>query len=160
MNKMKLLKVFILLIAVGSLITFSNCGGGGSTPEPLADQQFTKLAGSGTKTWKISSVTLDGAANSQYNGFTLTISGTKGATIFNYSVANRPALSPWKASGKWSFGTNISTDIIRDPDIATDKQEMTYTVTDNTLEIKFNFQGAGYTRTDQVGGNWIFTFSL
>jgi hypothetical protein len=39
---------------------------------------------------------------------------------------------------------------------------MTYSVTDPaaTLSIQFNFQGAGYTRTDQVKGNWVFTFGL
>ena len=51
---MKALKLLVLMVAVGALFTFSSCGGGGTTPEPITDQQLTKLS----KTWKLTAVTL------------------------------------------------------------------------------------------------------
>ncbi|MFM8849616.1 MAG: hypothetical protein ACKOE5_04410 [Cytophagales bacterium] len=162
---MKTAKALIALVVLGCLFTFSNCGGGGGTPEPLANQQFTKLAGSSSKTWKLTAVTLDDKpqftpSGSYNNNFTLTISGTKGATSFDYAVAGRPPLSPWKAGGKWFFGADVATQIVRDPDLTADKLDMTYSVADNTLQLQFNYQGAGFTRVDQVKGNWVFTFGL
>lgn len=158
---MKFAKRLIVPIALACLVTFSNCGGGGSTPEPPANQQFTKLQ----KTWKLTAVTLDrtpqfAPAGAYNNTFTLKISGTKGATSFDYAVEGRPPLSAWKASGKWAFGADVATQLVRDPDSTTDKVDMTYSVTDNTLQIQFNFQRDGYTRVDQVKGNWVFTFGL
>jgi hypothetical protein len=157
---MKALKFFLLIASVGALFTFSNCGGGGSTPEPVADQQLAKLS----KTWKLASVTLDGAAVTvpSYTGFQLTITGTKGQTSFGYATtfpSTRP-LSPWKSSGTWEFGVDPLKNIVRDKNITTDKVDMDYTVTGTALTLLFNFQGAGYTtRTDVVKGNWVFNFT-
>ncbi|MFM8911351.1 MAG: hypothetical protein ACKOE6_00330 [Flammeovirgaceae bacterium] len=159
---MKFAKALIVLVALGSLITFSNCGGGGTPPEPLANQQFTKLQ----KTWKLTAVTLDGTTQFNPTGpyntnFTLTIAGTKGdSKTFTYAIAGRPALSPWKASGAWEFGTDAATQLVRDPSSTSDKLDMTYSVTESTLQIQFNYQGTGYTRTDQLKGNWVFIFGL
>jgi hypothetical protein len=153
---MKVAKLVLVILAVGSILTFSNCGGDKKAAEPLPDQQLAKLS----KTWKLTSVTLDTQPVTTYTNFNLTISGTKGTTSFDYATSGRPQLSPWKAGGKWSFGTDPVTQLVRDPDIATDKLDMTYSVTESTLQIQFNFQGAGYTRTSQVKGNWIFTFGL
>jgi hypothetical protein len=161
---MKALKSLLLIASVGVLFTFSNCGGGGSTPEPVSDQQFTKLA----KTWKITSVTDGNSQNvtTSYSGFQLTLSGTKGQTSFNYSTTGRPSLSPWPSGsaplGKWSFGADAATMIVRDPDVTTDKLDMNYIVTATTLKITFNFTNPkGYQgRTDQVTGNWEFNFGL
>lgn len=166
---MRVAKLLLLLIAVGSILTFSGCGDDSGTTESTADQQFTKLA----KTWKLTGATLDGDSqfsptnpNGVYNNsFTVTFNGTKGtASTYTYSVAGRPSLSPWKASGTWAFGTDPVTQITRDPDIAADKLEMTYSVSDpaTTLQIQFNFQNpnGGYQgRLSQTKGNWIFTFS-
>jgi hypothetical protein len=167
---MKAAKLFITVIAIGSLFTFSNCGDSKPAAEPLPDKQLRLLTGT-NQVWKLTAVTLDGvdqlktatpAGPYDKATFTLTLSGTKGSASFNYAVAGRPALSPWKTSGTWTFGTDPATQITRDPSIVSDKLEMTYNVTDPaaTLSIQFNFQGAGYTRTDQVKGNWVFTFGL
>ncbi len=158
---MKIAKALIALVVLGGLFTLSNCGSSSPAPEPLANQQFTKLQ----KTWKLTAVTLDGTsqfapAGLYNNTFTLTISGTKGATSFDYAVAGRPPLSAWKAGGKWSFGADAATQIVRDPDVTADKLDMTYSVTDNTLQVQFNYQGTGFTRADQLKGNWVFTFGL
>ena len=157
---MKVLKFLVAVFAVGTLFTFANCGGSNPPAEPIADKQLRLL----TQTWKLTGVTLDGVDQKvNYPNFTLTISGTRGATSFNYKADGRPtSLSPWKASGTWKFGTDPATQITRDPDVTADTLDMTYNVTDPaaTLSIQFNFQGPGYTRTGQVKGNWVFTFGL
>lgn len=156
---MKSFKLILLLLSVGVLFTLTNCGSDSKPAEPIADQQLTKLS----KTWKLTSVTLDGTAvtTPSYSAFQLVVTGTKGATSFGYTTAGRPSLSPWKASGTWSFVKGQETTLItRDPDNTADKLDMTYVVSESALEISFNFQGAGYTRTDQVKGNWVFKFGL
>jgi hypothetical protein len=155
---MKAAKLFITVIAIGSLFTFSNCGESKPAPEPVPDKQLRLL----TQTWKVTNVTLGGSPQTGYQNMTLTIKGTKGGTTFNYEVTGRPALSPWKTSGTWKFGTDPVTQIIRDPDLANDILNMSYIVSDPaaTLSITFNFTGGGYTRTDEVKGNWEFTFGL
>jgi hypothetical protein len=156
---MKALKFFLLIASVGVLFTFSNCGGGGSTSEPITDQQLGKLV----KTWKLTSVTLAGNAvtTPSYTGFQLAITGTKGQTSFNYTTSfpsTRP-LSAWKSSGTWKFGTEPTTMITRDAGTA-DELAMTYVVSGTTLQINFNYTGGGYsTRTDQVEGAWVFNFT-
>lgn len=170
---MKALRYIFLLGSVGSLLTFSNCGGGSTPPEPLADQQFTKLS----KTWTVTNVTLGGAprtdeyltgvTNTDPGPMKLTISGTKGtSSTYAYSVSGRPALSPWPKGGgtnnlgKWTFGSDPTKTIIRDS--GTDQLEMGYTIDGSTLTISFYFDGTSgkYTnpRAEVVTGNWVFTF--
>ncbi|MCE2936175.1 MAG: hypothetical protein ACK5V5_11590 [Cyclobacteriaceae bacterium] len=110
-----------------------------------------------TATWNIASASRDGVAV-DYTGFKLTISGTAGATSFDYSTQGRPALSPWKSSGKWSFGQSVETQIIRDPGTA-DELQMTYVVTDNSLQLTFTYNGNGFSRVGVVKGQWVFTFT-
>jgi hypothetical protein len=162
---MKALKLLVLMVAVGALFTFSSCGGDGTTPEPPADQQLTKLS----KTWKLTAVTLDGATMASFykvtgtDQFKLTITGTKGASTFAYTTTgNPPSGSVWKGSSDWRFGTDPLTMIKRDLALTT-PLDVTYTVTTTTLEIRFTFSGAGYTsqgRTEQTNGAWVFTFGL
>lgn len=159
-RKMKPLKFILLLLCVGALFSLTNCGSDSKPTESISDQQLTKLS----KTWKLTSVTLNGTAvtTPSYAAFQLVVSGTKGATSFGYTTSGRPTLSPWKASGTWSFVTGQETTLItRDPDNTSDKLEMTYLVSESTLELSFNFTGPGYQgRTDQVAGNWVFKFGL
>jgi len=158
---MKVLKSLVPLVAIASLVFFSNCGSD-STETPIQDQQLAKL----TATWNIASASRDGVAV-DYPGFKLTISGTAGATSFDYSTQGRPALSPWKSSGKWSFGQSVETQIIRDPSPPPpappnpDELQMTYVVTDTSLQLTFTFNGNGYTnpRVGVVKGNWVFNFT-
>jgi|NOAtaT_7_FD_contig_51_2526972_length_517_multi_8_in_0_out_0_1 hypothetical protein len=149
---MKVLKSLVPLVAIASLVFFSNCGSD-STETPIQDQQLAKL----TATWNIASASRDGVAV-DYTGFKLTISGTAGATSFDYSTQGRPALSPWKSSGKWSFGQSVETQIIRDPGTA-DELQMTYVVTDNSLQLTFTYNGNGFSRVGVVKGQWVFTFT-
>jgi hypothetical protein len=123
---------------------------------PVTDQQLLKLS----KVWKITSVTLDGVdQTSLFPGFQISITGSKGSSSFGYAASNRPVLSVWKQSGTWAFGTDPLTMIIRDP-ATSDKINMTYVVTSTTLQIAFDYQGAGYTRTSAINGSWLFAFGL
>lgn len=153
----KTVRILSLVALVLGLVTFSNCGDDPPPPPPVADVQFDKLA----KTWKITSVTLDGVdKTTDYTNFQLILKGTKGSPPFQYETTARPSLSPWKASGAWEFGTAPETEMIRDKGTA-DELPLTYTVTESTLTISFTFNGTGYTaRTGVVKGNWVYTFGL
>lgn len=127
-----------------------------NTPEPsLEDQQLAKLS----KTWKANSVKKDGVDQTGYGSFTLTISGTPGGSPYGYTTAGRPALSPWPSNGTWVFGTDIASEITRDKGTA-DELPVTYTVSETTLQLTFQYNGNGYSRVDNVKGQWTMTFGL
>lgn len=157
-QSMRILRVLSLLVVVAVLSTYMGCKSKDPDPEPIADVQFTKLA----KTWKVSTVSFDGTdRTTDYTGFQLVISGTKGTPPFSYTTTGRPSLSPWKASGSWEFGSAVETQIIRDKGSVADELAINYTVTESTLTLTFDFNGDGYTaRTGEVQGPWIFTFTL
>ncbi len=149
---MKIFKAMLVVIALGSLLTYSGCkknSGPGQTPQ---DAQLVRLS----KTWKFSKVTLDGVDQTGYTNFQLTISGTAGQTTFGYTCSGRPALSPWPASGTFTYGdgTAFSTSLKRD-----DALPITYSVDDKAtqLQLTFNYSGNGFSRVDNVKGNWVFT---
>lgn len=90
---MKIFKAMLVVIALGSLLTYSGCkknSGPGQTPQ---DAQLVRLS----KTWKFSKVTLDGVDQTGYTNFQLTISGTAGQTTFGYTCSGRPALRDRKS---------------------------------------------------------------
>lgn len=153
---MKAFRLLSLLGLVVVLFTYSGCGGGSDPEPPITEVQLGKLS----KTWKVNTVTLDGVdKEADYSSFQLLLSGAATATSYDYTASGRPALSPWKASGKWEFGTSPETQIIRDKGTA-DELQLTYAVTESTLSVTFTFNGDGYTRTGVVKGVWIFTFNL
>jgi hypothetical protein len=152
------LKSVLSVVALALLLGYSGCKPKGEDPRPEAEVQFEKLS----STWKVGSggdVKLDGVSQkTAYKDFTLVLTGTPGASSFGYTTSGRPALSAWPSSGNWTFGTTITSDIIRDK--ATGKElPMTYTVTDTQLEITFDYSGAGEARTSKVTGRWIFTLT-
>ena len=154
---MKLLRILSLVFISAVLLTYAGCKGKGSDPEPVADVQFAKLK----KTWNIKTVTFDNTdRTTDYPGFQLTFSGTKGTYPFDYATSNRPFPSPWKALGKIDFGASPETQLIRDKGVVADELAMTYVVTETTLKIEFTFNRDGYTsRTKEVKGPWIFEFT-
>ena len=153
---MKPLKFILSAISIGILFTLSNCSSPSPTPVPVADQQLEKLV----KTWSIKTATLDGVdKTATYPGFELEISGTKGAVLFGYKAISRPSVSPWKATGDWEFGTDPVTMMVRDKNNPSDKLDMTYSVNETQLQINFTYTGKGYTRTEAVAGNWVYTFT-
>lgn len=150
------LKILASFLVVASTFFLSSCGGDDPKEPTVEEKQLTKLS----STWKVSSATLDGTAQTGYQNFTLTLSGTAGATSFGYTTSGRPSNSPWPTSGNWIFGANPETQIVRDADKTSDKLDMTYSVSDTQLQVTFNFSGTGYpARTANVKGTWIFTFT-
>jgi hypothetical protein len=153
---MKAFRILTTVVLLTAMLVISGCGSKSSPVVTPQDKQLGLLS----KTWKISSVTLDTGSpgpdqTSKWTGFQLTITGTPGGTTFNYACASRPALGPWPASGTWTFGADPVTQIIRTEDTL----PITYTVTATTLTMNFKYSGSGYTRVGSVGGNWVFSFT-
>jgi hypothetical protein len=150
----------ILLLALAILLTYSSCDNGGNGGPTVEEVQLEKLSGTWTVTGTSTNVTLDAVSKkTDYATFELTLTGTPGATSFGYTTANRPALSPWPSTGTWAFGASPESMVVRDPDKTADLLNMTYAVDGTQLQITFNFAGAGYKRTKQVTGEWIFTMA-
>lgn len=155
-----IIKLILIAGVFGVFLVSQGCKKDKGPGESIEDIQLGKLS----KVWTIdtaSPVTLDGATQTGYDNFTLTISGTAGNTSFGYSVAGSPTPNPWPASGLWSFGGVPETEIVRDPD-TNDVLNMTYSVSATQLQITFNFTGTGYPgtgRTSNVNGQWVFTFN-
>lgn len=146
------------VLFIGMTFLFSDCkksSGPGQSPQ---DAQLVKLS----KTWIISTatgstdgVTLDGTPQTGYTSFALTINGTAGQTTFGYSIQGRPPLGPWPASGTFTYGSDYATQLTRD-----DGLPITYSVTDTKLQMTFNYSGNGFSRVNNVKGNWVFNLSL
>mgnify|MGYP002783521808 CR=1 FL=1 len=152
---MKWIKGMVALASVAVLMVYSNCGGGSDPAPPVTDVQLEKLRG----TWVIQSVTGQGTnRTSEYPGFSLTFTGTNGNTTFNYTAANRPALSPWPPSGTFTFDTETPESSITRND-PSDPIDVSYEVTATQLTLEFNYQGGGFTRPRVVEGDWTFTFT-
>jgi hypothetical protein len=111
-----------------------------------------------SSTWKATSVTLDGVAESGYENFQVTFSGATSASLFVYGITGRPAISPWPSGGTWKFTSDFQID--RDPSTA-DDLKMSYTVKDTQLVLNYSYTGAGYStgRVSTAAGSWVFTFS-
>ena len=139
------------VLFIGMTFLFSDCkksSGPGQSPQ---DAQLVKLS----KTWKVTGtndVTLDGTPQTGYGSFTLTVNGTAGQTTFGYTTAGRPTLSPWPGSGTFTFGSDFATQLTRDDALA-----ITYSVSDTQLQLTYNYTGNGFSRTNNVKGNWVFT---
>lgn len=150
------LKPILSVIVLAVLLGYSGCSKKKDPGPSVEEVQLGKL----TTTWKVGAnadVTLGGVSKKgEYSDFQLVLTGTAGSTSFNYSKSGGPALTPWPTSGTWKFGTDPEKDVIRDPGTAKEVA-ITYTVTDETLELTFAYSGAGEpTRTGQVTGQWVF----
>jgi hypothetical protein len=165
---MKRTKFLIVLALLGASVSFWQCG---SDPAPAAnpqDEQLTKLS----QTWKATAVTFNSTPVGGYTpsgtpagNFQITMSGTPGQSTFNYTVTGRPAgvVTPWPASGTFTFGTDFATVIIRN-DGSGVTIPVTYSVSATQLQMTFTYDCptcTGYTgKTTNVNGNWSFTFGL
>jgi hypothetical protein len=145
---MKSFKVLLAVALVGSLLMYSGCKKKTDPAPSPQDAQLAKLS----KTWKFKSVTLDGVAQTGYTSFQITVSGTAGQTTFGYTTSGRPALSPWATSGTLTYGADFATQLTRD-----DTLPITYSLSDTQLQMTFNYSGNGFTRINNVKGNWVFT---
>ncbi len=151
-------RILSLLILVSMTVFFAGCDKGEDNKKSKKDQQIAKLVG----TWNFQSGTFDGELEG-YDDFTLVIDGDAGDDVLTYDASGRPAgKGPWPMGGDLSFGADVLHDLIRDEGSA-DELEMTYTVTDNSLTIEFDFTGTGYegdgARTENIEGTWVFNFT-
>jgi hypothetical protein len=150
---MKFRNLLILLGLTGLIL--SGCG----KDDPSPSQKEVKLNYL-TSTWKLKSVTTNGdAAPGDYTAFEITLAGLPRDPSYVYVVKGRPAMSPWPSGGAWTFGSDVTTQLIRDQGTA-DELTMTYSVSDTQLTIEFAFHGSGYKsgRVNTVDGNWTFVF--
>jgi hypothetical protein len=146
--------VRVLSIAVLLSLTmfYISCDPEPPKKKPDTEVQFEKLSG----TWTVVSATLDNAPPAlDHSSMTLTIGGSP--TGMTFTVAGRPAgPSAWPASGVFTFGTDVSTQLVRDDDVT-----ITYSVTESSLVLDFTFNGDPYTagRVTNVSGSWHFEFT-
>lgn len=148
------MKKSLLFLTIVSLLIVACKGKSDPAPDPESVQ--LKLL---SKTWKASDVTRDGVAQTGYSNFGLAILGTPGAATYGYTTSGRPVKSPWLGSGIWNFGTPMESSIVRDKGGA-NELNMTYTVSDTQLQLKFQFVGPGFdgSRVQNLDGQWTFTF--
>ena len=161
---MRLLKLTYFAALSFIFLAISSCNPE-KDAEPSVFEAQLKLLSANTDTgkpWTVSQVRF-GAGNtdrtSEYSGMTLTVKGkfVDLSAKYPYEVAGRPQLSPWPASGTWSFDPNEPQNLIIRTE---DNIPMTYSVVDGKLQLQFTYSGSGYAgRTSAVEGTWIFLFT-
>jgi hypothetical protein len=129
--------LYTLLIAI-LLVQFAGCSKKSdpapATPTPTAQEEVTKKMTAVT-TWKMQSVTVDGAdKTSVYKGLTISFTSTA------FTTANGGAV--WPASGTWTFTSADATSIKRDDGLPVNVE-----VTDTTLKLTLT-----WTKTTLGGG--------
>jgi hypothetical protein len=162
---MKFIRLSLLAASISGLLLFSACGGGGDPEKPIEQVQLGLLS----KTWNLTEAKLGNVVSTDYVNSQLTIDGTFNnvpGTEYNFTLTGLPTAAgkkvPWPRTAnspttgmkKWKFSEDEpETTIIR----VEDGLAITYTVTQTTLVLFFNYTGAGY-RTSSVEGDWQFTF--
>lgn len=163
---MKFIRLSLLAASISGLLLFTACGGGSDPEKPIEQVNLGLMS----KTWTLTEVKLGNTTPTGYTNMTITISGTFSKTPgaeYDFSIAGLPtgasSKTPWPrannttatSTGKWKFDdTEPETTIIR----KVDGLPITYSVTENTLVLSFNYTGAGF-RTSSVEGDWQFTFA-
>jgi len=167
----QLARILSLLTLAGVSLFFANCDGGGGEDKSEQQVQFEKLK----FTWTMQTVTLDNqttgaAAEFQGSGLELTISGNFAENgEFNYDLAadNQISASPWPDTGKWKFGSPVTSQIIRldsERDPSFPDVPMTYVLSesDKKLTVTINdYNGSNWVvgRVASVAGDWVFVFT-
>ena len=170
---MKLLaRLLSLAVLVSAVILFSRCDGGDDPKKSEQQIQFEKLK----FTWTLQEARLNnqttGNAAEEFNdaSMTLVISGNfaeNGKFDYTWTTDTEIAASPWPESGKWQFGSPVTSQIIRldsetisgEPNV-----DMSYALSnsDKTLSVTIDdYDGNNFVigRTASVDGTWSFTFT-
>src|SRR5687767_5224438 len=123
-------RILSLLILVVVATFYAGCKKDDDNPDTEEKKQLTKLLGA----WTLQSAN-DGTDRTAdfMNGTSPLVLHLEGNYVeggtYNYSfTGKRPDPSPWPSNGTWKFGTNKSTQIIRDPG-GVNEISMTYQVT-------------------------------
>jgi hypothetical protein len=156
-------RILSLLVLVTLTMFYVGCDKNKGEDESEQSIQFKKLTG----TWTVSSVTDANGPREDFEGVTLILGGTfaENASNFTYNVnGTLPDPSPWpKGAHTWKFGTDPSTDVIRDPG-TDDEIPCEYVVSSDgkSLQVSFSIpDGGGFAggRTSSVVGAWTFNFT-
>jgi len=167
---MRILRLTFLFTLIGGSFWLSSCKSTSGAEPSIEEAQLKLLAGTGTKTWTTSQVRF-GAGNtdrtSEYSGMKITIKGTfsSTATSYSYEVTGKPSVSPWSTSGTWAFDSNDPESVVirlTDKGGNTENLPITYSITQNQLQLNFTYSGGGYDQSGRVSaveGTWIFLFT-
>lgn len=160
---MKLATRILSLLVMVSLATFyMSCDNGGGDDQTEEQKQLIKLNSS----WTLASASEGGTPRTDFTDLVLTISGTyaqNGTYAYSFT-GTRPNPSPWPVTGTWKFGTNVVSDLVRDPGTA-NEIPMNYSISDTQLTINFTVPeghtgwAGGSSRVKKVTGNWSFVFT-
>ncbi len=156
---MKLVIRILSVVAFAGLATFYTSCKPDENNKTTEEKQLEKL----TQTWSLVSANDGTDRTADFPNLVLTVSGSFAQDgTYNYSfTGTRPNPSPWPVSGTWKFGTDPTTQLIRDPSSA-NEIDMFYDVSDTSLEISFNVPdtSTGWPggRATSVSGDWVFTF--
>ncbi|MBS1681721.1 MAG: hypothetical protein JST48_08415 [Bacteroidetes bacterium] len=153
---MKAFRIALGMATLTALFFYSGCGS--SKPaETIQDKNLGLMS----KIWKVSTVSDNGVdSTAHWTNFTLQIKGDKTSTSYSYICDKRPKVSVWPSQGTWSFNTaSPGTAIIRDPG-TNDELAVGYTIdaAGKNLQLSFTFNNpnGGYTRVENVSGQWVF----
>ena len=159
---MKLITRFLSLsVLVAAAILYAGCDGGGEDTKSEQQLQLEGLVG----TWTLTSATLDGdARTTDFTNMKLSLSGSfvdPSTDLYTYSITGTtPTPSPLPRSGKWKFGSNVKTQLIRDP--GTEDFPISYTLAGTTLTLTFDCATCDYpggSRVSSVNGEWVMVFA-
>lgn len=144
-------RILSLLIITSAVVFFNACDGGDDSGPSEKEQQIEKLVG----TWNATTVTLDGTPDTRFANFKLTITKASGDAM-TWTAAGRPNPSPWDASGSFTFGTPVATQLVRDDGIT-----ISYAADGNSLTMTIpNYTGQPYSaRVSSVSGTWVFNMT-
>jgi hypothetical protein len=148
----KIISNLTLVMTLLSAILLANCKKN-EEEEPLTDQQLRKIS----FTWTAAAVTLDDVAQPAYGNFKITCTRVMGSKTFAYTTDGRPNLSPWPASGSFTFDEATPlTALKRDDGLVAN-----YQVSESALTVTFNYSMPGYpgSRANAVRGKWEFIFT-
>lgn len=156
---MRILRLTFLFALIAGFVGLSSCKPDEKSDPSVEEAQLKLLTGNSEtgKKWNVSKVRFGpGLATdrtAEYSGMAITFKGKySGAnTSLNYEVTGRPNLSPWPASGTWSFDENAPENLfMRDDNVS-----FTYSLTANQLSLDFTYAGAGFPgRISAVEGTW------
>ncbi len=153
-SNMKQLSQLLTALVFCSLMIFISCGGGGGGEDPdPADEIGAKLV----STWEMSSVTVDGVARDEWDGFTLTIAYDPENNTGTYTASGVPTNAGadvvWPASGTFTLAVGSTTTAARNDNVT-----ITVTVSDTGLDLRFPISGSG-DRVSTFDGAWQFVFT-
>ena len=146
-----LIRILLTVPVLSVILLLSHCGGSKSNdPAPVTEpQRVTSLMKTGT--WKVQSVTVDGADQSAlFKGFTLSFTDAGFVSVNGSAV--------WPSSGTWKFVSDQATSFTRDDGLVVTIQ--TVSSTQLIISLVWTKTTLGPGRVTSVKGSTVFTLGL